>query len=769
MLRGLDVRMFVNGAAASAFALGAGVLLSPDPAQAQAAQPSTAPPPGATTAPAEASEIIVTATRRQEALSHVPIAVTALSGQLVKETHIGNFVDLPAMVPGATFVSTKGPSTANLQIRGQTTTNDAPALELPVAVFVDDIYYGTLASFDADFFDINQIAVLRGPQGTTFGRNVVGGALQITSNMPKIGQTNGETNLTAETYTGSGVPDSPGFETQGFFNLALGDTAAARLAYSVKDVGGYMHNYVTGHNLSDQKSFAVRPTFLWRPTDALRLQAMLSYIHEDEAAAGYHFFGQGAVVAAAQARSTSPWASFQDVDGTNKRDIFAAQFRADWSRSFGDLTSITSYRSLDARYVDDGDSGPLPANNNSINASREFEFSQEFRLTSPSGRRLEYVAGLYYGFENLKKAITFGFNGTLPGSFLGVLTAGALQNQTAVGDAHVLTVAPFAEGKFHFTDQVALTVGGRVTYEDKKNYTDHIGASAFYGAAFNAEGMEHEWTAFTPRAILEYKPFSNVLTYASVSTGFKGGGWSLTSTSAAKAVVPLKPERSISYELGAKVQLFDHRLSLNTAIYQADTKDLQVRSLVGPVLTDTNAGSERVRGVEVETTWTPFHNAQVGINYAYTEAIYTQFRGCAAGGVSCSGNTVPFVPKNDAHVFAQYRWDLGSMGDLTAHADAEWSGHAQVSPVNIAQPIAKNFTEKRGLVNGSLIYEPVGGKWKVQVWGKNLTNTGFMTAPSNYYFYYLSVAEFGAGLREVDRGTVNPPRQVGVTLTYKFD
>ncbi|QUD90376.1 TonB-dependent receptor [Phenylobacterium montanum] len=753
-----------GGAALAVLGLAAGLGVAPGLAQAQQA---AAPAPAA--APTEtAGEIVVTATRREEALSRVPIAVTAMSGKVVQEAHIGNFVDLPAMVPGATFVSTKGPSTANLQIRGQTTTNDAPALELPVAVFIDDIYYGTLASFDADFFDVSQIAVLRGPQGTTFGRNVVGGALQITDNMPKLGQTGGETNLTVETYTGSGVPDSPGFETQGFFNLAVSPDAAARLAYSVKDVGGYMHNYVTGHNLSDQKSFAIRPTFLWRPTDDLKLQAMVSYIHEDEAAAGYHFFGQGSVVAAAQAISTSPWASFQDVDGTNKRDIFAAQVRADWSHSFGDLTSITSYRSLDAKYVDDGDSGPLPANNNSINASREFEFSQEFRLTSPTGRRLEYVAGLYYGFENLKKAITFGFNGTIPGQFLGVLTKGTLQNQTAVGDAHVLTVAPFAEGKFHFTDQVALTVGGRVTYEDKKNYTDHIGASAFYGAAFNAEGMEHEWTAFTPRAILEYKPFHNTLFYASASTGFKGGGWSLTSTSPAKAVIPLNPERSISYELGAKVQLFDHRVSLNTAIYQADTKDLQVRSLIGPVLTDTNAGSERVRGVEVESTWTPFHNAQIGLNYAYTEAIYTQFRGCAAGGVNCSGGTVPFVPKNDVHLFVQYRWDLGGLGDLTAHADGEWSGHTQVSPVNAAQPIAKNFTEKRGLINGSLIYEPTGGQWKLQIWGKNLTNTGFMTAPSNYYFYYLKTAEYLAGLREVDRGTVNPPREIGATLTYKF-
>ena len=211
----------------------------------------------------------------------------------MKEAHIGNFADLPASVPGATFVSTKGQSTADIEIRGQATTNDAPALELPVAIFMDDIYYGTLADFDGDFYDIQQIAVLKGPQGTTFGRNVVGGALQITSNKPQLGVTDGETSITAETYTGDGVPGSPGFESQGYFNAALGHDMAGRLAYSVKDVGGYMHNYVTGHNLSDQRSYSFRPSLLWQPRDDLKITSFVQFNHEDEYSSGYKAFGQG--------------------------------------------------------------------------------------------------------------------------------------------------------------------------------------------------------------------------------------------------------------------------------------------------------------------------------------------------------------------------------------------------------------------------------------------------------------------------------------------
>jgi len=756
-----------NHAAVAALIAGFGLEAAPTIAAA-AGPPAPAAPTAAPSDTTQVGEVIVTATRHEEALRNVPVAVTALSGAQVREAHIDNFADLPATVPGAVFVSTKGPSTADIEIRGQATTNDAPALELPVAIFQDDIYYGTLASFDADFYDIGQIAILRGPQGTTFGRNVVGGALQITSNKPQLGVTDGQTSLTVETYDGSGAPKSPGFESQGFFNAPINQDAAFRLAYSVKDVGGYMHNYVTGHDLSDQKSFSVRPSLLWEPTDNLKLSAFLSWTHEDDYASGYHAYGQGSLVAADNAISSSPWASFQDVDGTNKRDIVAGQVRIDKTLSaIGVLSAITSYRTLVATYVDDGDNSPLPFNDPSINASKEFQFSEELRLTSPAGRRLEYVGGFYYSFENLRKAITFGFNGTDPTYLLSLLTGGALDDQVAFGDAHVKSFAPYAEGKFHITDQVALTVGARYSIEDKTGITDHIGYSPFYGAAFNA-AFGHTWTRFTPRAILEYKPRDGLLFYGSVSTGFKGGGWSLTSTSQAAAEKPLQPETSTSYELGAKLRLFDNRLSMNLAAYQADTKNLQVRSLIGPVLTDTNAGSERVRGFESETVLTPFQGAQVGVNYAYTEAIYTAFTGCAAGGVDCTGNTVPYVPKNDLRVFGQYRWDMGGAGALIAHVDDQWASKTQVSPINSSEPLAIPYTRKDGILNASLIYAPANAPWTLQIWGKNLTNQWTMSAPSNYYFYFLTVAEYLGGDREVDRGVVSPPREIGATFSYKF-
>jgi iron complex outermembrane receptor protein len=752
--------MMLACASATAVTIGLGLVVAPAAAQTASGASKAASNVGTV------GEVIVTATRREEALSRVPIAVTAISGEQVRAAHIGNFSDVPSIVAGANFVSTKGQSTANVQIRGQSTTNDAPALELPVAVFMDDIYYGTLASFDADFFDVSQIAVLRGPQGTTFGRNVVGGALQITNNKPRLHDPSGEIDATVETYARHG---SSGFEGQGYFNLPINDETAARLAYSVKDVDGYMHNVVTGNNLSDEKSYALRPSLLWEPRSDLKVTAFLQYNHENEFASGYHFYGQGAIAANSLVVAPSPWDSEQDVDGHNKRDIWAGQVRADWRQKFGTLTSLTSFRTLDSDYLDDGDNGPLPMNNNSINASKEYEFSQEMRLTSPAGKRLEYVAGVYYSFENLKKSITFGFNGTIPGQFLGVLTKGTLQNETVTGDAHVMTVAPYAEGKFHITDQWAVTAGARYTVEDKSGFTHHQNGSVFYGAPFYVT-FSKDWSAFTPRGVIEFTPTHNLLFYASVSTGFKGGGWSLTSTSAAAAVKPLQPEKSISYEAGAKVKLFDNRLALNLAIYQADTKNLQVRSLVGPVLTDTNAGKERVRGVELETVAHPIDGLSIGVNYAYTRARYESFKGCAAGNVDCSGNEVPFVPLNDVKVFGEYTWNL-TAGSLTLHADDQWASTTAVGPVSYAQgsqPLARQHTNKDGILNASLSFAPTGAKWRLQLWAKNLTDRWYLAAPSNYYFYFLTTAEYLSGLREVERGVINPPRQFGATFTYRF-
>lgn len=751
---GIDARFRTATALAAAMA-GMGFVMTPAFAQ----EASKSPAAGAGAA---SGEIIVTATRREERLRNVPIAVTALSGQEVKDKRITNFIDVPAVVPGATFVSSKGPSTAAIQIRGQSQTNDSPHLDIPVAIFQDDIYFGTLASFAADMFDLGQLAVLRGPQGTTFGRNVVGGALQLTSNKARIGETSGEINATLSTYT---TARDPGVDSQGYINLPVSSTSAVRLAYSAKAIGGYYHNLTNNSYLGSQRSIALRPTFTWQASDKLTIGLLGQYYREDDAAAGYRTIGQGALQAACDAIRTSNWDVCQDVDGRNKRTIWLAQIRADLDLGPAALTSISSYRHLNSSYVDDGDNSPLPLNIGSLNASLEDQYSQEVRIASQGHSKLEYVAGLYASYEKLQKEIDFGFNGTIPGTRLATMTGNQLQQQQVIGISKVTSLAGFLEGKYHITDQLALTVGGRYTIEHKSGSTNHIGSSVFYGAAYNVTNLDATWRAFTPRAILEFKPHDGLLFYASVSRGFKGGGWSLTSTSAAAAQIPLLPERSTSYELGAKLRLFD-RLDLNVAAYHVDTTNLQVRNLQNGVLTDTNAGKLRVKGVEVESTLRLTPEFNLTANYAYTDAYYASFVGCAAGGVNCTGNAAPYVPKNDITVGAHFKTNLGS-GKLTLDATSQWASGFPVSPL-ANQPFAESHTAKNGIVNASIGYTFPDDRTRVMVFGRNLANKWSFTQASNYYFYFLTQAEYAAGAREVDRAPINPPRQIGITLTRKF-
>eukprot|EP01030_Chromulinospumella_sphaerica_P018217 gene18217-18069_t len=235
--------------------------------QAMAAEPAPAP------ASEEVSEVIITATKREEALSKVPVAVSAFSGDQLKEQRVTNFEDLSASLPGPTFVPISGASGSQMQMRGLYASDDSPAFDTPVGVFIDDVYYGSVASFYPDFFDVAQIAVLRGPQGTTFGRNTVGGALQITSNKPNFDGFSGETNLVLRNFNG--------MEGSGFFNTAFNDVVAGRVAFGFKNVDGSQHNITNDSNVNDKKVWSARASLLVRPSDSVEILGSLTYTHED--------------------------------------------------------------------------------------------------------------------------------------------------------------------------------------------------------------------------------------------------------------------------------------------------------------------------------------------------------------------------------------------------------------------------------------------------------------------------------------------------------
>jgi iron complex outermembrane receptor protein len=628
-----------------------------------------------------------------------------------------------------------------------------------VAIFQDDIYYGTVGSFDGMFYDIGQVAVLRGPQGTTFGRNVVGGALQITSNKPLLGDTFGE--------VAASILDTPGFESQGFYNVDLGEKLAARVAYGLKNNDGWHKNLFTGADLNDRRAYAGRFMLRYQPTENVDLLFSVSGLHENNNAMGYRLYGQGAMVAA---QDPDPYKTNLDIDGFNIRNINTGLFRADVKTSLGTFSSITGYRSLDFDYREDGDGTPLLLNDN-YNYADEYQWSQEFRLVSPSdGRRLDYLVGVYAEYGRMRREHIYNFYPN-PASRLSELIGGVFQHQVVVGTFTVKSLAPFGEIRYHFNDQLSLTAGARYTHEAKVGSIDHQGVSAFYGAEYYVT-VKDSWNAFTPRVVLDYKPTDDVLIYASASKGFKGGGWPISVPVASRANIPLIPETSWSYELGAKTQWFDRRLTLNVAGYLAKTKNLQVRSFISGVLRDNNAGEAEVKGIEVESVVQPTRDLSLGLRYAYTDAKYKSFKDCAAGGADCTGNRMPASPENDLSLFGEYRLGLGD-ASLTFRTDVRWADEFELNPTN-TQDLVVPKTAIKGLWNASVTYEPAGANWKLQLWGRNLTGRTYVVYAFNYNVFALTpvearpVAQGGMGLVEADRASINPPRTFGATLTVKF-
>jgi iron complex outermembrane receptor protein len=717
---------------------------------------------GADAAP---QEVIVTATRRAQRLRDVPIAISAVSGIEVEARRLSNFVDVVDITPGPTFVPVKGSATSSVQIRGRSSTNDATTLQNPVGIYIDDIYYGSLASFDSDFFDVQQIAVLRGPQGTTFGRNAVGGAVQVTSNVARLGERSGQVSLTGLKFH----KGESGVESTGYANMPLGQQMAARIAYSVKDVGGYQHNLVTGNYVADNRINSIKGSLTYAPTADLTITGLASYSRRDNKGDGPRIIGMGWVAAAQAAASSSLHDVMIDDEGRVEREISSALLKVEKKTRLGTFSTLLGYRHLNASFVEDSDGGPMPVNFPSVNLNRESQYSLEFRLVSPSDRQFEYVTGLYLGYEDLFHSILFNFDGRLPNTRLATFTGGTLQTQLVGGSGKAISAGPYFEGKWKFNDQWALTGGLRYVYDKKKGVTEHVGTSAFYGGPYVATLPSKTWTALTPRVILEFKPTKNLLFYGSASSGYQGGGWVLTAPTLAKATTPLEPEKTRSYELGTKSTFFDGALAANAALYQANTKNLQVRSLVNAVLTDTNAGEAEVKGLELELALRPMRGLNLGLNYAYTDARYKSFPGCAAGNVSCTGKQLPFTPKNDVTLFADWTMRIGSGASLTWHVDTKFADAYQLVATN-AQQIAVPYTKRRGVTNASLTYARDDADWDVRVWSRNLTNRSYATNGLNYYFYNMSVAEAVAAGAAADseRLTIAPPRSVGVTFTYHF-
>ncbi len=707
-------------------------------------------------------EIIVTATKREETLGDVPLAVTVFGGDYIEKSQIRGFDDLLSLIPGAVFFDATGPTGSFPSIRGSVSTDDSPAVELPVSFFVDDIYHGSAASFVTSFYDIGQVEVLRGPQGTTFGRNVVGGAILINSAKPDFDAgTSGKITLTGN--------NRPGFEVQGFLNHVISDKVAARLSFNTRIADGYAENIFNGNTLGERQEYSVRGQLLFRPTNALEIRVLGSYsdLQVDGLPRPMLFTGGVPASYATGGFNYNPdiRVTNQDTDGFEDRYGWRALLRADWEVSSNLLfTSITSGRGFDAATSTDTTGGPLSEFPNKLDSQKEFQFSQEVRLaTTGNDNLIDWIFGAYYLHQNSERTEDSKFDG-FPGTALGFL---AFENPIVSQEIKVNSFAPFGEISINATDWLSVFAGARFTYDKKEGTTAHLGdPSLFLGPVFTTP-IGSSWSAWTPRVGVELSPVEDVLLYATVSRGFKSGGFSNNANPALAAATPFDPEKVWSYELGTKSSLFDGKVVLNAALFQAKTTDLQVRITEVGANFIRNAGSSRARGIEAEVFVYPTEDLGFGATYGFLESKFQTFRNCTSAGADCSGNRVPYSPKHTATAFVEYTADIGNSGGAVSFR-GEYQYRSRFNTAATNNTPFTDRTKRSRTINLFATYAPhADSSWDITFWGKNILDEEVASNIVNLPAFFLSGAELGAG-QEASAVLFGEPRTFGASVSARF-
>jgi iron complex outermembrane receptor protein len=546
--------------------------------------------------------IIVTATKREQRLQDVPVAVTAVSGKSLEQSNFREVSDIQYLAPNVTFSSTNPVANGGgYQIRGVGTQTYDSGVEQTVGLVVDGVIIGLPRDPGAaGFADIERVEVLRGPQGTLFGKNASAGVIQIVTKNPRLEQTSGELNLSY------GERDEQ--IARGVVNLPLGKTAAMRVSGFYNSPG--RRDPLCGAHQRPcrrpREQGRARQAFVGagrRPDrgGGRRLPEGLRPRRGDHPHAGDQPALQRAVRRFAEKPGPNTYVSFQDGDWKANTKVQGVSGQADYRIGGFTLTSITAYRKSQMSQLTDIDHAPIDIFNFSDGGLDSDQFTQELRITSPSGEKLEYVAGLYY-LDTQVDGWT-----TQKGDFLKFSTGSALYPPAVLYGARYQTSKTksyAAYGQATYADHDAFKLIGGLRYTDDKVYGDlkvkAVPGYFTYGTLLPYSG-EVSADNVSGRVGAQYQPSRDLMVYATYASGYKGPAID----SLNGQIKPVKPETVDSYELGVKSTLWDGRMTLNASIYRSDFSDFQTQALdltsATPRLGLTNAGLMRAQGIEVET------------------------------------------------------------------------------------------------------------------------------------------------------------------------
>jgi len=711
------------------------------------AQDATAPDTGSTGSATTLDAVKVTARKREETLQDVPVAVTAFTADTLDKLNIQDIGDLGTQVPNLTIYAARGStSTATAYIRGVGQADPLWGVDPGVGIYLDDVYIARPQGALLDVFDVERIEVLRGPQGTLYGKNTIGGAIKyISRGLPK--EMTGFGSITVGNYNQLDAKAAIGGEIGGNDSGLRG-----RIAVASMNRDGFGTNLNTGQEVSDKEINALRAQLGAYSWDDFDVQFAFDWVDDKSGMRGAKMLAPN-TNALIPVSTVAPLDSRYDIRSgmrnVNNTEMKGISATVNW-RPNEDLALkyVVAKRESDTETNIDFDT--LPQKIADVRAFySDQQVSHEVQANYDAGGRARGVVGVY------------AFNGDAGGQVLNNffnLSFGDTQ-----GKVNTKSIAVYADWTFDLTDQLKLDVGARYTDEDKHAVAYNIGyTDATFTRPNGVVAANFDKTVnfknVSPKVSLDYQITPDIMVYGLASRGFKSGGYNIraNTTAVPRSGEPFDDESVDSFEIGTKMGLLDQRLFLNVAAFHNVYKDIQLSVFTalpgGGFFGDfTNAGKGTINGVEVEYQFLPSQNWLISGNLAWLDTKYDEFM---SAGVNVA-DTQHFTnaPDFSGALNVEYRTDLANGGNLSARVG--YSYQSEVWPTTDLSPVIKQ--PGYGLVSAGVIWK-VNDAWTLSLQGTNLADEEYRTTGYNLVSAGLGVLT----------GFYGAPRQYSLTARYNF-
>jgi outer membrane receptor protein involved in Fe transport len=671
--------------------------------------------------------VVVTAEKRPESIKDVPMGITAVSGDTLDKLNARDFESYAATVPGLNLIEAS-PGKPQLVLRGINAGGDGAT----IGTYVDETPYGSSSALanglnmapNIDTFDMSRVEVLRGPQGTLYGSNTLGGLLKFVTNVPD------PSGFAAKAEAGGTTVDNggDGYFVRGMVNVPLADNLAVRASGNYAYDPGYIDDPGRGlKNLNGVRRKGGRIAVLYQPTNKVTVRVSAT---QQEIVASSDANEDITLVGGKIVPLYGDYQQQRTVNGADTSRYSVYNATVDWNLDFATLTSSTSYSTFHSYLLTDG-TGLLGVD---IDAYLHLgKFTQEARLASnPDDGPLDWLAGFYYTNE----------------------TAGLLQNLVIVphgaplGDLLLNSgyseVAGFGDVTYHFTPDFSVSAGGR--YSSNSQHAVESGLASETGASSG--------DVFTWSVAADYKVTDAVSAYARVAKGYRPGGPNVLPIAGAPGAPTFYgPDSLINYEAGVKGSLLDGKLSFDFDAFYIDWSDIQLLTVIASTGVDINGGSARSLGFEWDTTWQPLDNFSLGFSGAYVDAALTEDTPALVGGLD--GDPLPFSPKWSASLDGDYHFQTDSdwkpFVGATLHYIGSRASDFQAGGSQITLPSYSTLEARLGVD---------WGDWEAELYGKNLGDAKG--------FSYFAASGTSAASGNAPSVAVIMPRTFGVLLRAKF-